>query len=198
MKAATLCHASRSSTLLHSSEASAESSNISVMADTFETSHAEMPGWLKASARLNVNSMFVTWLVSQASSELKAVVELNVSCIVVTLLVSQTSGCVKATMYWNVHPIFVTLLVSQPPICALKVVFALRRNDMSSTRDTSTAIGPCVASAVGRSSTAAFSVALSVKTPPCAGVDGGGGDGGGGEGGGGEGEGTQDVPNDSG
>ena len=45
VKAATLCRASRSSTLLHSSEASAEPVNMSVMADALETSQAaRLPG----------------------------------------------------------------------------------------------------------------------------------------------------------
>ena len=47
-KASTLSHASRTSFLLHSSDASAEPVNVLPMgSDTLETSQAEMPGWLK-------------------------------------------------------------------------------------------------------------------------------------------------------
>ena len=75
VKAATLCHASRSSTLLHSSEASAEPSNILSILEALETSQAEMPGWLKAVSPflpLNVVIMCVILLVSHTSSWLKA------------------------------------------------------------------------------------------------------------------------------
>ena len=54
VKAAMSDHASYISCLLHSSEASAESSNMLLMTDTLEMSHAEMPGWLKASTWKNV------------------------------------------------------------------------------------------------------------------------------------------------
>ena len=60
---------------------------------------------------------------------------------------------------------FVTELVSHPPMAPLNGLglgaVPAKSCDMSSTRDTShPAIGPCVASAVVRSSTAAFSSAL--------------------------------------
>ena len=71
VKAAATFHASYSSCLLHSSEASAELSNMPVMTDTLEMSHAEMPGWLKAFAPWNVLSIAITLLVSQASGWLK-------------------------------------------------------------------------------------------------------------------------------
>ena len=79
-KYATLFHAKYSSCLLHASEASAESTNMSVMAGALETSQAEMPGWLKAvalldpgfTAPLNIHTMFVTLLVSHASGRLNS------------------------------------------------------------------------------------------------------------------------------
>ena len=73
VKAATLCHASRSSTLLHSSEASAEPVNMSVMADALETSQAaRLAGWLKL-VSLSMFGIVVTLETSQTSGRLKAV-----------------------------------------------------------------------------------------------------------------------------
>ena len=86
------------------------------MADTFETSDAEMRALVEGIGAARARSMFFTALVrgeqlvddeglieralhnrawlSAGERALKAVVELNVSCIVVTLRVSQTRGCV--------------------------------------------------------------------------------------------------------
>ena len=72
VKAATSFHASCTSALLHSSEASAESSNMSVMADALETSQAaRLAGWLKL-VSLSMFGIVVTLETSQTSGRLKA------------------------------------------------------------------------------------------------------------------------------
>ena len=67
MKAATSFHASYTSALLHSSEASAEFSKMLGMVVALETSQLEMPGWSKLVAPANVEVIVVTRLVSQVS-----------------------------------------------------------------------------------------------------------------------------------
>ena len=99
VKAATSFHASCITCLLHSSEASAEPSNILSILDALETSQAEMPGWLKAVSPflpLNVVIKCVTLLVSHTSGWLKSKASLNVFVIVVTSLVSQASSELKS------------------------------------------------------------------------------------------------------
>ena len=122
----------------------------------------------KASAPSNICLNVVTLLVSQSSGWSKASASRNVSLIIVTALVSQTSSELKAAAPQNVHCIDFTLLVSQAPIASLNVEAPSksRSSVMSSTRDTSQPeIGPCVASAVVTSATAAFREAPSMKTP---------------------------------